>query len=234
MKCVVTAVLLVSLTLNCGFMSRHRERDEKPVFIHEEVGDNIDDTERQTYTLFPNVDGFVKAVLYEHPRGGYEWEIFTSQAKLVARNEDPQTVLILEDFIERHEEIVESNSEFERTWDIVGYDVLGQPITQKEVDRVIKQLKKRKSLGLAGCAVSGCLSGCLLGGLIGYSTRERPQYPDPDWWWENLVDIPEGEIAIGAAAGALAGLGFGALMMRTDAQRAIMIIEEARKPKVVE
>jgi len=233
MKRVVVVVLWMSLALNCGFISRYRERDGKPVFIHEDVGDDIDDIERQTYTLFPNIDGFVKAVLYEHPRGGYEWEIFTGEARLVARNEDPQTVLILGDFIERHDQIFESNLDFERTWDIVDYDVLGQPITRKEVERVIEQLKKRKGCGMVGSGMSCCLLGGLCGMLIGYSTRERPQYPDPDWWWQNLEDIPEVAIAIGAVAGAIGGFYVGALMIRSDAEQAMKIIKEARKPKVV-
>jgi len=236
MRRVVAIILLMSLILNCSIrvMPKYREREEKPIFLHEYVGDNIDSIERQTYALFPSIDGFVEAVLYEHPWGGYEWEIFTEDGRFVAYNEDSLAVAILADYIERHDEIVESNADFERAWDIVDYDVLGQPITQKEVDSVIEQLKKRRGRRMAGCLVSGCLSGALLGCLVGYGVREGPEYPDPEGAFLDLADIPKEAIGIGAVAGALAGLGVGAMAIRSDAQQAIKIIKEGRKPRVVE
>jgi hypothetical protein len=209
-------------------MSRYSERDEKPVFIHEDVGENIDDIERQTYTLFPTIDGFAKAVLYEHSREGYEWEIFAGESKLVARNEDPQTVLILADYIERHEEILESRVKFESDWSIVDYDSLGQPITQKEVDHVIAQLKKRKGRGMAGCALSGCLSGALLGAILTFESESMGYghaFPS--------MEVSKDAVLIGAALGGAAGLAAGALILRSDAQQAIKTIKEARKPREV-
>jgi hypothetical protein len=219
---------MVSMALNCGFMSKYRERDEKPVFIHEVVGDDIDDIERQTYALFPNVDGFVKAVLYEYPRGGYEWEIFTGEAKLVARNADPQTVLILENYIERYEEILESRVEFETDWSIVDYDALGQPITQKEVVHVIAQLKKRKGRGMLGCAVGGCLSGALLGALLTFETQSMGTghaFPG--------MEVSKDAVIIGGVLGGVVGLCTSALILRTDAQQAIKVIKEGRKPREI-
>ena len=99
MKHIVAVYVLALLMYNCGSrMPRYySERQETPIHINDDVGDMIDDVERQAYGLFPGVDGFVKATLYEHRSGGYRWEICTETERLFAYNENPQTVSALAD-----------------------------------------------------------------------------------------------------------------------------------------
>ena len=217
MKCRVAVVIVVACILNCGIRSSRKgiKRYEKPVFINEHVGDHIDNIERQKYMLFPNIDGFIEAVVYEHPPG-WMWEIVTEEERLVALNEDPEALLILMDYVERHEEIVESRLEFERTWNIVDYDILGQPITQKEVDRVVRKWIILPVLG-------GCLGGGCLGALLGAALT-----------LESDLTVDDHAIAISAAVGAMAGAGTGILSGILSRRRvAINRIKRGRKPRVL-
>ena len=216
MKRVVAVIIVVVWIVNCGIRLGRKgiEPSGKPVFINEDVGDHIDNIERQKYMLFPNIDGFIEAVVYEHPPG-WMWEIVTEEERLVALNEDPEAVLILMDYIERHEEIVDSRLEFERTWNIVDYDILGQPITQKEVDRVV--IKRRSMLYLRGCG-----GGSLLGGSLGFFLTLSSAIRD--------LDVKEHAIIIGAAVGAVAGVVTAQLLNRSAAIRRI---KEGRKPRVL-
>ena len=231
MRRVLAVFVLVFLITGCGLNIRRKHFGEypKPIFIHEDVGEKIDATERHIYGLFPDVDGFLQATFFERPSGGYHWTISTDNGEFTAFNNDPQAVLILADYIDRHEEILESRAEFETDWSIVDYDSLGQPITQKEVDLVITQLKKRKGRGMAGCALGGCLSGAALGAS---STLETHSLGYGSGCF--AMEVSKEAVIIGTLLGSVVGLGTGALILRTDAQQAIKFIKQVRKPRAVD
>ena len=227
----VVFVALAFLVLNCGFrLSRWDfEKYDKPVYISDIVGDVIDSNEREIYELFPGVGGFIRAVSYLHPSGGYQWEIFTERENLVAVNRDPKAMVILADYIERYEDVTEFRSEFEEKWNIVDYDELGHPVTQEEVDHVVQGIKRLENRMIVGLVTTGCLSGALLGCAIGFRTHSQVgyhAYPD--------IEISQEAIAIGAAAGTAAGFVIGLLARSGNGEKALETIKEGRRPRVME
>lgn len=160
MKHIVAVPALALLIFNCGSRLRHYdfERHEYPVYINDDVGDMIDDVERQAYGLFPGVDGFVKAVLYEHRSGGYRWEMYTETERLFAFNKNPQAVRILVDYLERYEKGFGPTLEAKETWEVLTHDALGQPIS-------LRDARSYESEWQQWCSACGC---CVvnLGGLL--------------------------------------------------------------------
>jgi hypothetical protein len=235
MRRIRVMLTLVLLMYNCGIRlsSRDPGRYKTPVYINEYVGDQIDSFEREEYGLFPNIEGFSSAALYEHP-AGWKWEILTEKEKFVAVNKDSAAVLILADYIERYEEIVHSKLEFENKWNIVDYDALGQPITQNELDHVIDRLEKQKDARTVGLAAAGCLSGAFIGCLVGYAIRDTDDIYTQEDAWLNLADAPETAIAIGSGVGAVLGLGAAVLSIQVGAEEAMNVIKKGREPVVVE
>jgi hypothetical protein len=142
MKYIVAVCVLALLMSNCGsrIPRYYSERHENPVYINEDVGDMIDGEERHAYGLFPGVDGFVKAALYEHRSGGYRWEIHTETERLFAYNRNPQTIVTLADYLERYKKGVESDLEVEETWDVLSHDALGQPINLKDARSYAREI----------------------------------------------------------------------------------------------
>lgn len=213
-------------------------QNAKPVYINEYVGDRIDAIERQTYDLFPDIDSFVFADLYKHPSGGYHWKIQINNEKYIASNKNPQAAQILTDYIVRHEEAIWSKTDFERTWNIVAYDMLGQPITQYEVYNTKTLLQKQKSSMVMGSACIGCCLGGTLGFFIGYLISDEPEDTTTSYWedvlpWSNNSSLSHeaGTGAwIGAAAGTAIGMGITILGARADIDEAIKIIKAARMP----
>ena len=235
MRCIRVMLTLVLLMYNCGIrLSSHDPgRYKTPVYINERVGDQIDSFEREEYGLFPNIDGFINASLYEHPLG-WKWKISTDREKLTAVNKDSAAVLILADYIERYEEIFHSKLEFENKWNIVDYDALGQPITQSELDYVTDRLEKQKNARAVGLATAGCLSGALIGCLVGYANRDTDDIYTQEEAWLSLADVPEAAIGIGAGVGAVLGFGLAVLTIKVDAEEAMNVIKKGREPVVVE
>jgi hypothetical protein len=223
-------IALVSLVLNCGFRLSRRdfEKYDKPVYISDVVGDVIDSNERETYELFPGVGGFIQAVSYLHPSGGYQWEIFTKHENLVAVNRDPEAMLILADYIDRYKLITESGLEFEEKWNIVDYDILGQPITQQEIDHLVQSIKQQGNKWTGGLVLFGCLSGTSLGCILGIEDTGPDDDPFPN------ISISKGPILVGAAVGTAAGLAIGLLARGGSGKKALETIKEGRRPRVVE
>ncbi|UCD05501.1 MAG: hypothetical protein JSV98_10400 [candidate division WOR-3 bacterium] len=235
MKSTIVAFVLVLLMCNRGIrLSSHdNERYKFPIYINERVGDQIDSIEREEYRLFPNIDGFISAALYEHPLG-WKWEIITEKERLVVVNKDSAAVLILADYIERYEEIVGSDFDFENKWNIVDYDVLGQPITQNELDYVTERLEKQKNARTMAAAAGGCLSGACIGCVVGYNVRDTEHIYAVEEAWLNLADVPEVAIGIGAGVGAVLGFGLAVLTIKADAEEAMYIVKKGREPVIVE
>ena len=142
MKYVVAVCVLALLVSNCGsrIPRYYSERHEIPIYINDDVGDMIDDVERAEYGLFPGVDGFVKAALYEHHSGGYRWEICTETERLFAYNKNPQTVVMLTDYLEQDEKGFGSALEVEDTWEVLSHDALGQPINLRDARSYAREI----------------------------------------------------------------------------------------------
>jgi len=190
------------------------------ITISKRVGEEIDPLERNGFGLFPDVKGFVNAQFYGIWKGGYEIRLVTEPEELILVNMDSLGREILLDYFERYEEINQAKDQYERKWQIIGYDDMGLPITKYEVNRVKQQI------GYLGC---GC--GCALLGLpvalfidvdINWSHYES-NYP-----YETSPYLIYGSCLLtSAAAGALVG-------NVLDTRRAIAVIKAARKPRVVQ
>lgn len=165
MKRIVSLIVVVSLLVNCTiFRKRYHEYGVKgPILISERVGEVIDAQEREYFGLFPKIYvdpvnyPFESATYFGLVGGGYEVRITTEQGTIVSVNRGENAVVILRDYIDNYEDIVNSRSEFEERWQIVAYDDLGQAITKDEISRV------RKPIYTALLAVPGSI-------VLGYAS----------------------------------------------------------------
>lgn len=200
------------------------------IVISERVGSTIEPEERERFDLFKGINGFKSAMFYEMPGGGYEAVILTENQKLAALNRDSLAIPILRDYINRYEEIKPSRVEFEKKWGIVDYDVLGQPITQWEVNHV------NRGLYTTGCGTACCLLGIIPNAILGYiiGVMFSPAYltyrcgaffPEPNATVFWLVFISGNVLSTGI--GVLCG-------DKLDKGYAIQAIKRARRPKVIE
>jgi len=231
MKRALVVFVLALLTVNCGLrLSQYEDaKYENPVYISGLVDDRIDSVERERYGLFPNIEGFISAALYEHP-SGWKWEILTEKQRLVAVNRDSAAVLILADYIERHEEIVTSKMEFESKWNIVDYDVLGLAITQREVVDAMERVRSGRNSYAAGLIGLGCISGASLGCLAGYSARDGGIFTNDEY---DYNDLPLAAIGTGIGVGSALGVIVALSMKKITPEEAENIIKIEREPVVV-
>ena len=212
---IVVVVLLLSCTHNL-LHYRHYEKT-KPIVISARVGETIDSEERQQFDLFPEIEGYKSAMLYDIAEGGYEVRIQTESTRLVAVNRDSLAVIILRDYINRYEEIQNARDDFEENWKIVDYDNLGLPITQYELNRIRKPGSGRM-IGGATCCIGGFLTSIALAEL----SVERELVS------EDVADIAFfGTWVISTATGAI----LGEKILRDNALKAI---KESRKPRIAE
>jgi hypothetical protein len=217
MKRRVSIVVLMVLLLNCANLPRHYLNYEvtEPIIISTHVGDTIYLEEREKYGLFMQVSGFRTATFYGIDGGGFEVRIITENEELVAVNRDPSAIELLNDYIDRYDAIRESRAQFEEQWKIVGYDELGLPITQHEVDRV------RKNAGCIGCAAGAGILVAVPSTLLIVAGA--------------LADMDvSGWIPV-AALGLVASGVLGAIIGRKiDRGAALKAIKKARKPQIVD
>lgn len=221
MKKKISLVVLLVLLLNCAYTPRHYLSYEKtrPIVISALVGETIDPEEREKFDLFHGIEGFKSAMFYEIPDGGYEIEIITEQTKLVAVNRDTKAIPIMRDYIGRNEKIKDSTSAFEKKWEIVDYDDMGQPITRDEVNRV-------KSHGYRiGCGVGGCLLGLIPLAILGIVVAIAGQDPLQPEHPERVFIVSIAGLTVSAVLGALLGNKF-------DRSRALEVIKKGRQPRV--
>jgi len=219
MKKMVAYIVVVVLLSNCAHNLVHYRHYEttRPIVISVRVGEAIEPEERGKYTLFPEIDGFKTAVFYSIADGGYEVRIITENKSLVAVNRDSLAVMILRDYINRYEEILNSKREFEEKWKIVDYDNLGQPITQHELNHI-----RKPGSGMLIGGATGCLGGSLvflaLAELIGEHSDAGAGFGDVAFFsgW-----------ALSTATGAWLG-------EKMSRDRALRAIKESREPRVVE
>ena len=213
MKKVILLLLMITF-LQCTYNTSYYHNYETlgQLMINEEIGDVINSEEREKYDLFKRIQGFISATLYGLPDAGYETHIETTDKELRAVTRTPLAIEILRDYIDRYEEIREDKTAFERDWQIVTYDDLGQPITRVELKRV-------GTPATNGCGYGCCLLGSVSTGLIGVYIFD----PEGDAYnvVSTLCGAPGG--LIGSAAGAYIG-------GEIDNKKAIEAIKKARKP----
>lgn len=212
----VSIVVLTALLFNCAGIPRHylEYRSTGPIVISAHVGETVDPEERERYELFQQVSGFKTAAFYGIDNGGFEVHIITENDKLIAVNRDPSAIEILRDYIDRYDEIRESPIQFEKQWEIVGYDELGLAITQHEVKRV------RKNVGCIGCVGGAAILITVPSVLFIALAHDMP--------WRD-------DITIAATLGLIAGVALGRVIGRQiDQGAALKAIKKARKPKIVE
>ncbi len=218
MKMVRTIVIAVVMSLSCTYtLDRYCDCEtRKPMVICPSIGQTIDLEERDKLGLFKGIDDFKTAQFYRLPEGGYEVWIETGQSRLIATNRDSLGIEIMQDYIERCEEIEALREAFEKEWKIVDYDDLGQPITQHEVNCV----NQRHSCCFVG--LGSVFFGSLVGGIIGVLRS-------PDLDQEHYDKVFQGA-SIGSVVGAVFG---GLLGNKLDKSSATKAIKRARKPRVV-
>ena len=223
MKRIVAIAVVLALISNCTYSLRHYRVYARGniIELNNTIGDVIDTEERAEYDLFPDMGGFKEARFYTIPDGGYEVEIITDRRKYVAVNRDALANQILKDYFFRYNTPQYNQGDFEKKWKIVTYDILGFPITQREVDSHTKMT----------CCI-GSSAGCGIGAL-GVSFLFAWGYAlDRMYMYDPAADQTCVAIIIG---GTIVGLVIGALFGRKiDRERAIYVIKEARKPRVVE
>jgi hypothetical protein len=218
MKYIIT-LLLLFLIIGCPFAPHyHRETDyqrTQQITLTENIGDVLDVTEREQYDLFPNVDFFAEARFFAIGGGGYVVEILAGSALFVSVNRDPSAIDIIRYYIDNYELVKINRTAFEKKWHMVGYDDIGQPITNKEIENM--GLMGSTGPCLMGAAAGGCLGG-VTGCLIGVAIS--------DYNWFAGDKISPGYFIGGAIGGALAG---GSLSSHLYKKRVIQEIRDSRR-----
>ncbi|HEX7319535.1 MAG TPA: hypothetical protein VF399_04160 [bacterium] len=146
------------------------------IVLSEKLGSVIDPDIRARYNLFPDLSFtigesvdtavlFIEARFYHLGKGGYIVRLVTTKGTYQAQNTGAKAVAILQDYFISYDSIIYYNKTwFEKKWGIVDYDILGQPITIDEVEKLTKPNPRMKYGGLGAMIV-----GAVLGGFTGYT-----------------------------------------------------------------
>lgn len=222
MKKTAAFIVGIALLSNCAYNLHHYRDYQKtaPITISEKVGKTIDVGEREKFDLFHGIEDFKAATFYGIEGGGYEVEIVTASEQLIVVNRDPQAVEILQDYIERYEEIKDSREAFEEKWQVVDYDDSGLPITHVELNKV-KQNTGCFAGGI-GCGFVGIIPAGIMAFLAGGGGPTQ-DVQDETTAYIVFIVVMAAHIATGVRIGSNA-----------DRNNALNAIKEARKPKVVE
>jgi hypothetical protein len=160
-------------------------------------------------------------------RGGYVVEILTDSVKLTGTNRDPGAIAILRDYIDRYEVVSADQASFVRKWNVLDYDTLGIPITEREATLIMRQ-SRRKAVkgGLAGC-LGSILAGLLVGGGVAASGSGSGSDIGPAMGAAAGVVVLGGALLIGLLA---IGTSI-AVTYSQNVESYVEIIKEARKPE---
>jgi hypothetical protein len=220
-------VVILLFLANCTYNLRHYQGLERKnvIVVSELVGEIIDAQESEQFGLFLGMDDFESARFYEVEGDGYDIEIYAGQQRFVAYNRDPDALLILKEYIEDYEVVKDSMSAFEEKWGVVDYDALGQPITRREVEMNMAPKSGYRAWLLLTGATAGCVGSCLIFGAPSLALDVPTDY-------DNSENVRKGLINLGAtAAGGVSGWFIGSEL---DRRKALKMIKEARKPRVIE
>lgn len=220
-------VVVLLLLANCTYNLRHYHKIERKdvIVVSEHVGETIDAQEREHFGLFLGMDDFESARFYEIEGDGYDIEIFAEHQKFVAYNRNPDALLILREYIENYEVVKDSISAFEKKWGIVDYDVLGQPITKREIAMNMAPKRGYRAWLMLTGATAGCVGSCLIFGAPSLQIDVPTDYDNSEDVKKGLINL--GATAFGGVSGWLVGSEF-------DRRKALTMIKEARKPRVIE
>lgn len=193
------------------------------VRISEKVGASIDLKERNEYGLFTNFPNFKRATFYRRKEGGYLIEIQTKKEMLVSVVLDTAMLLILNDYIERYEEVQANREPFESKWSIISYDGQGIPITNYEI---LKFHKKGQGHGWGcGCTIGGSALGFAVGAMIVFGQSFAHM--------DSGEPVSSGPVYIGLVIGAVGGylIGNSIEKERIDKGHIVRQIKELRTPR---
>ncbi|KPJ64988.1 hypothetical protein AMJ44_11555 [candidate division WOR-1 bacterium DG_54_3] len=220
-------IVVLLLLANCTYNLRHYHKIERKdvIIVSERVGETIDAQEREHFGLFLGMDDFESARLYEVEGDGYDVEISAGHRRFVAYNRSPDALLILREYIEDFEVVKDSMPVFEKKWGIVDYDTLGQPITRREIEMNMAPKRGWRTWLVLTGATAGCVGSCLIFGAPSLQIDVPTDY-------DNSEDVRKGLINLGStAAGGVSGWFIGSEL---DRRKALKMIKEARKPRVIE
>lgn len=223
MRRVVANVVLLSLVLNCTYSVRQYHTYDRGgiIRINDSLGEVIDAEERLEYDLFKGIEGFKEARFFAIGGGGYETEIVADHGTYITTNRDPRAIRLLEDYLSQYNTMQYGQRDFEKKWKIIGYDMLGFPITQHDVDKHSGHgccIASSVGLGLVTFALSAFVA-------WGYGI-DRASDPDQSAVNARCLMIVLGGTTSGLAVGHLVG-------RRMDRDKAIDVIREARMPRRV-
>jgi hypothetical protein len=214
-------LLVLLLFIGCPFAPSYYRlasyRREQQITLSEKIGDVLDAMEREQYELFPSVDSFDEARFFAIGGGGYVVDISAGSRRFVSVNRDPSAIKIIRYYIADYELIKSNRAAFEKRWQIVGYDDLGQPITDTEIENMgLMGSTGPCLLGVAGGGCVGLFTGCAIGSYVyGYNI----------WAGETENESPVYFI-VGTVGGALAG---GALSAYLYRRKVIQNIKDSRR-----
>lgn len=232
MRRIVSLITVVSLLVNCThFMKPKREEVVTgPIVISTRIGDVLDTQEREYYGLFPKIYvhpatyPFESAEFFRLEGGGYEVRIATGYNVIIAQNRGSYAIDILRNYIDNYEDIAERREAFEKRWNVVAYDDLGQPITKGDVDDA-KSLASAMSCALpAGLLLGVGLGVLVMAGVIAFFTNLTSPSSDSDGF-----AVP-GAVTLLLGGGCIVGCIGGLAQMSAPLDR----VKKAREPKILE
>ena len=225
-KIVVYTVLSLFVFNQCGRHFYNGYNATGPVMISNRVGESIEPEEREYYDLFSGLEYFQRAEFQGIEGGGYEVYIETEKENLKVTNIGSDATILLSDYIDNYEEIIEDKREFEDKWNIADYDELGLPITEKEIE-LFQTGNSWKSYGCGILTGAGIIA--LSSFIALFIALEDIFNPSPASEREaNIVFI------CGMCLGIVSGILTGTSLKVRSQEQAIELIKEARKPRVVE
>lgn len=182
---LISGVFLSGILLVCCVPSSTTQKGssdtQKEIVLSEKIGSVVDQDIRARYNLFPDLIFYIKdkrndtadvrfidARFYRLGKGGYIVRIRLDGGVYDAQNTGARAIAILQDYLASYDSMVQygSRKKFEEKWEVIDYDVLGQPITLDEVEKYTRVNRRMVYTGLgvmAGGMAVGGITGCAIG-----------------------------------------------------------------------
>lgn len=251
--------IFVALLLNCAIpysissYDKCSDADIHSIIISDMVGESIDSLERRQFDLFPAINGFESAVIYQigkddpEYKSGYVVEItLTDGKKHRSVNRDPWGILLLRDYLSDYDNIKTERANLMRNRKVLRYirdtipiyDMVKDPFEIKWhivdydddlglpiTSAEIAFFNKKKTNTYAyGCGC--CLTSCVFGVIFWEINVGMNDYHN------SSAETP---ITLGTMAGVLAATGAGfSIGISFDKSETIKAINNGRKLRVVD
>lgn len=258
---LIRLFIFVALLLNCAIPHRIHSYDQysdagiHPMIISDRVGESIDTLERRQFDLFPLINDFESAIIYQIGKDdpeyikGYVVEITTADGrKYRSVNRDPHGIRILRDYVDDYDSLAViftelsdaaghayDNKVVNKTvkenlkikYHIIDYDDdLGLPITSEEVKKYKE--KKYSAIYSGGCGLGSCLLGFLAGGFVLFP---EPAFEEeiPEFFdrLEKIMEVALCAEIVGLCVGYIYGTA-------VDLKKTIKIIKDGRNLKEID